>query len=102
MILRSDAGSTVRLKDVGTVVDDEERTTTTRLDGADAVSFAVRKQSGANTVEITDRVAAVIARIHSARCPISGSTPSTTTPTSSRRTSTFAATSCSAASSPYW
>ena len=58
VILRSEGGSTVRVRDVGTVVDGfEERTTTTRLNGADAVSFSVRKQSGANTVEITDRVA---------------------------------------------
>src|SRR5215207_4203754 len=64
VILRSDAGSTVRLKDVGEVVDGyEEKTSTTRLNGADAVSFAVRKQSGANTVEIADRVAATLARL---------------------------------------
>ncbi len=64
VILRSEGGSTVRVRDVGTVVDGfEDRTTTTRLDGADAVSFAVRKQSGANTVAITDRVAATIARV---------------------------------------
>ncbi len=64
VILRSEGGSTVRVRDVGTVVDGfEDRTTTTRLDGADAVSFAVRKQSGANTVEIADRVAATIARL---------------------------------------
>lgn len=64
VIIRSTGGSTVRIKDVGTVVDGyEDRTTTTRLNGADAVSFAVRKQSGANTVEITDRVAATLARI---------------------------------------
>ena len=64
VILRSEGGSTVRVRDVGAVVDGfEDRTTTTRLDGADAVSFAVRKQSGANTVEITDRVAATIARL---------------------------------------
>ncbi|MGE0122575.1 MAG: efflux RND transporter permease subunit [Vicinamibacterales bacterium] len=63
VILRSDGGSTVRVRDVGTVVDGfEDRTTTTRLNGADAVSFSVRKQSGANTVEITDRVEAVLAR----------------------------------------
>jgi HAE1 family hydrophobic/amphiphilic exporter-1 len=62
MILRSDAGSTVRLKDVGVVVDGyEDKTSTTRLDGADAVSFSVRKQSGANTVEIADRVDATVA-----------------------------------------
>jgi HAE1 family hydrophobic/amphiphilic exporter-1 len=64
VILRSDGGSTVRVRDVGTVVDGfEERDTTTRLNGADAVSFSVRKQSGANTVEITDRVEAVLARV---------------------------------------
>jgi hydrophobic/amphiphilic exporter-1 (mainly G- bacteria), HAE1 family len=64
VILRSDAGSTVRLKDVGEVVDGyEDKTSTTRLNGADAVSFAVRKQSGANTVEIADRVAATLARL---------------------------------------
>ncbi len=64
VILRSDAGSTVRLKDVGTVVDGyEDKTSTTRLDGVDAVSFSVRKQSGANTVEIADKVAATLARL---------------------------------------
>ena len=64
VILRSEGGSTVRVRDVGTVVDGfEDRKTTTRLDGVDAVSFSVRKQSGANTVEITDRVAATIARL---------------------------------------
>jgi HAE1 family hydrophobic/amphiphilic exporter-1 len=64
VILRSEGGSTVRIRDVGAVVDGfEERETTTRLNGADAVSFSVRKQSGANTVEITDRVEAVLARV---------------------------------------
>src|SRR5215207_715974 len=39
VILRSQGGSTVRLRDVGTVVDGyEDKTSTTRLDGADAVS----------------------------------------------------------------
>ena len=53
VILRSTGGSTVRVKDVGEVVDGfEDRTSTTRLDGVDAVSFAVRKQSGANTVDV--------------------------------------------------
>ena len=50
VILRSDGGSTVRVKDVGEVVDGfEDRVSTTRLNGEDAVSFSVRKQSGANT-----------------------------------------------------
>ena len=64
VILRSDGGSTVRLRDVGTVIDGyEEKTSTTRLNGVDAVSFSVQKQSGANTVEIADRVDATLARL---------------------------------------
>jgi multidrug efflux pump subunit AcrB len=67
VILRSTAGSTVRLKDVADVVDGyEERTTTTRLNGVDAVSFAVRKQAGGNTVAITERVRAALAKNASA------------------------------------
>ncbi len=64
VILRSAAGSTVRVKDVGTVVDGfEDRHSTTRLDGVDAVSFSVRKQSGANTVDVQDRIDAALAKI---------------------------------------
>ena len=63
VILRSTAGSTVRLNDVAAVVDGyEDRTSTTRLNGVDAVSFAVRKQAGGNTVAITDRINAVLAK----------------------------------------
>ena len=63
VILRSAGGSTVRVRDTGTVVDGyEERTSTTRLDGTDAVSFAIRKQSGANTVDIATKVEAALAR----------------------------------------
>ncbi len=40
----------------------EDRKTTTRLNGVDAVSFAVRKQAGGNTVAITDRINAVLAK----------------------------------------
>ncbi|MFP5379849.1 MAG: efflux RND transporter permease subunit, partial [Vicinamibacteria bacterium] len=55
VILRSASGSTVRIRDVGRVVDGyEDQTTTTRLNGADAVSFSVRKQSGANTAAVAD------------------------------------------------
>ena len=61
VILRSDGGSTVRVRDVGRVVDGfEDRTSTTRLDGADAVSFSIKKQSGANTAAIADRVHATL------------------------------------------
>src|SRR6478609_8022955 len=63
VILRSAGGSTVRVKDVGTVVDGyEDRTSTTRLDGADAVSFAVRKQSGSNTVDVQRKIDAALAK----------------------------------------
>src|SRR5262245_40032211 len=62
-ILRSTGGSTVRVKDVGTVVDGyEDRRSTTRLNGADAVSFSVRKQSGANTVDVQNRLDAALAK----------------------------------------
>ena len=84
MILRSTGGSTVRLKDVGTVVDGyEERTITTRLNGEDAVSFSVRKQSGANTVEISGACDETLARARPS-FPQLRSTRSTTTPSSSR------------------
>ncbi len=63
VILRSTGGSTVRVRDVGTVIDGyEDRMSTTRLDGADAVSFAVRKQAGANTVDIATKVEAALAK----------------------------------------
>ena len=64
VILRSEAGSTVRIRDVGRVVDGyEERTSTTRLNGVDAVSFSIKKQSGANTAAISERVHALLARV---------------------------------------
>jgi len=64
VILRSDSGSTVRLRDIGRVVDGfEERTSTTRLDGADAVSFSIKKQSGGNTAAIAERVQATLDRV---------------------------------------
>jgi len=63
VILRSSGGSTVRVKDVGEVVDGfQDRTSTTRLNGEDAVSFSVRKQSGANTVEVQRKLDAAVAK----------------------------------------
>jgi HAE1 family hydrophobic/amphiphilic exporter-1 len=64
VILRSDGGSTVRIRDIGRVVDGfEERTSTTRLNGSDAVSFSIKKQSGANTAAIAERVHATLERV---------------------------------------
>ncbi|MEO7133713.1 MAG: efflux RND transporter permease subunit [Vicinamibacterales bacterium] len=63
VILRSADGSTVRVKDVGEVVDGfRDRTSTTRLNGEDAVSFSVRKQSGANSVEVQRKLDAALAK----------------------------------------
>jgi hydrophobe/amphiphile efflux-1 (HAE1) family protein len=63
VILRSSAGSTVRVKDVAEVVDGyQDRTSTTRLNGEDAVSFSVRKQAGANTVEVQWQIDAALAK----------------------------------------
>jgi HAE1 family hydrophobic/amphiphilic exporter-1 len=63
VILRSSGGSTVRVRDVGAVVDGyQDRTSTTRLNGEDAVSFSVRKQSGANTVEVQRQIDAALAK----------------------------------------
>ena len=63
VILRSTGGSTVRVKDVGEVVDGyQDRISTTRLNGEDAVSFSVRKQSGANTVEVQRKLDAALAK----------------------------------------
>ncbi len=62
VILRSSSGSTIRVKDVGVVIDGyEDRLSTTRLNGADAVSFSVRKQSGANTVDVQNKLDAALA-----------------------------------------
>jgi len=50
--------------DVGTAIDgEEEPRTLSRLDGQNAVSMLVRKQSGTNTVQVIDRVKAKVAEI---------------------------------------
>jgi len=55
-------GSSVRLKDVGTVEDGhEELRTRIRTNGQSAVSFDVVKQSGQNTVAVADAVKAKLA-----------------------------------------
>jgi len=54
----------VRLRDVGQIVDgEEEARTLSRLDGQNAVSMLIRKQSGTNTVQVVDRVKTKIAEI---------------------------------------
>ena len=48
-------GGPVRIRDIGTVLDgEEEARTLSRLDGQNAVSLVIRKQSGTNTVAVVD------------------------------------------------
>lgn len=57
-------GSVVRLADVADVVDGlAEQRTFVRVNGADAVTFDVRKQSGTNTVEVANAVKAKMAAL---------------------------------------
>ncbi|MBI4536342.1 MAG: efflux RND transporter permease subunit [candidate division NC10 bacterium] len=57
-------GAPVRIADIGRAVDGtEEPRTLSRLDGENAVSLLVRKQSGTNTVQVVDRVRARVAEI---------------------------------------
>ncbi|MBI4638239.1 MAG: efflux RND transporter permease subunit, partial [Candidatus Rokubacteria bacterium] len=54
----------VRLRDVGSVLDgEEEPRTVARLNGRNAVSLVIRKQSGTNTVEVVDRLKAKLAGV---------------------------------------
>src|SRR5262249_50235172 len=57
IILAYKNGSTVTFGDVGRVVDGvQEIRSAGRLDGQPAVSLLIQKQSGANTVEVVDKV----------------------------------------------
>jgi HAE1 family hydrophobic/amphiphilic exporter-1 len=56
-LLVTEQGGVVRLRDVATVQDGiEERQGMTRLDGAESIGLLVRKESGANTVKVTELV----------------------------------------------
>src|SRR4051794_10757779 len=55
MIIANRNGSPVRLRDIGRAVDSfEEPRTLSRLDGVNAVSLVVQKQSGMNTVRVVE------------------------------------------------
>jgi HAE1 family hydrophobic/amphiphilic exporter-1 len=57
-------GSIITFKDIGRVLDTvQEPRSVARLDGRDAVSLMIRKQSGTNTVEVVDDVLARLERI---------------------------------------
>src|SRR5262245_16311495 len=64
LIVADFKGSPVRVRDVATVVDtEEEPRTLSRLNGENAVSLLIRKQSGTNTVAVVDAVKARLAEI---------------------------------------
>ncbi len=57
LIVAEAKGAPVRIADIGRAVDGiEEPRTLSRLNGENAVSLLVRKQSGTNTVQVVDRV----------------------------------------------
>lgn len=62
-------GTQIKVADVGTVIDShKEIREIARVDGREAVTFTVMKQSGGNTVATTDAVIATLARLE-ARLP---------------------------------
>ena len=64
LIVADVKGSPVRLRDVAQVVDgEEEPRTLSRLNGQNAVSLLIRKQSGTNTVAVVDAVKARLAEV---------------------------------------
>lgn len=64
LIVSERQGGPVRIQDIGRAVDgEEEPRTLSRLDGKNAISLLVRKQSGTNTVQVIDRVKAKLEEI---------------------------------------
>ncbi|WP_298858976.1 efflux RND transporter permease subunit [uncultured Gimesia sp.] len=64
-VVRENAGATVHVRDVAKVVDGEkERTELTRMNGQPGILLYVYKQSGANTISVSDRVRKQIERIN--------------------------------------
>ena len=57
VIVKNEGGKVIRLDDIATVVDTiSERRSIARFDGKDAVTLEIRRQSGANTVEVADAI----------------------------------------------
>ncbi|PWB77572.1 MAG: AcrB/AcrD/AcrF family protein [Candidatus Methylomirabilota bacterium] len=57
LIVADYKGAPVRIRDIGSALDgEEEPRTLSRLDGRNAVSLLIQKQSGTNTVAVVDRV----------------------------------------------
>ena len=70
IVVAETARGPVRVRDVAQVLDaEEEPRTLSRLDGNNAVSLLVRKQSGTNTVAVVDRVKARLADLRATLPP---------------------------------
>ncbi|MBI2414177.1 MAG: efflux RND transporter permease subunit [Deltaproteobacteria bacterium] len=66
LIVADFKGAPVRIRDIGYAVDgEEEPRTVSRLNGNNAVSALIRKQSGTNTVQVVDSVKAHLSEIKS-------------------------------------
>ncbi|MEK7362400.1 MAG: efflux RND transporter permease subunit, partial [candidate division NC10 bacterium] len=64
LIVADFKGGPVHIRDLGTVADgEEEARTLSRLDGRNAVSLLIRKQSGTNTVAVADAVKKKLAEV---------------------------------------
>ena len=64
LIVADRKGGPVRIRDIATVVDgEEEPRTLSRLNGRNAVSLVIRKQSGTNTVAVVDRLKSRLAGV---------------------------------------
>ena len=56
-VVREEAGATVQIRDIATLVDgEEERTEVTRVNGKKGLLVYVYQQAGANTVEVSDGI----------------------------------------------
>ena len=64
LIVADFKGGPVHIRDIGTMVDgEEEARTLSRLNGQNAVSLLIRKQSGTNTVAVVDAVKKKLAEV---------------------------------------
>ncbi|MCZ7624619.1 MAG: efflux RND transporter permease subunit [Candidatus Methylomirabilis sp.] len=70
LIVADYKGAPVRIRDVGAALDSEEEPRTlSRLDGRNAVSLLIQKQSGTNTVAVVERVKATLQEIQASLPP---------------------------------
>ncbi|MDP8999524.1 MAG: efflux RND transporter permease subunit [Myxococcota bacterium] len=64
LIIRQEAGHSIRVRDIADVIDGEEDANTAALlDGQPTVMLQLRKQSGSNSVQVADRVKARVEEI---------------------------------------